>query len=127
MQRRSFITALAAMSVAAPAGGAAALPARTERILFRSYVTQLNVVVLDGLQAELQHAELALEPAPERAFDPASLAVRTGTGDLLGYLPGTHSRILGPLIKEGFQLTPRPVAARSRPRPSLEVDIWLAA
>lgn len=125
MQRRAFMAAFAALGAAGTTGGALATPAGGERVLLKSYVTRLDAGLLDRLAASSVSVKLRLRPARERRFDPSSLAVETSRGEVIGYLPGTHSRAVSPLIEEGFVVKPKAVAVRLQPRPALEVDIWL--
>ena len=125
MQRRAFMATLAALAAAGSSCTALALAARCERVLLMCYGTRIDASVLDRLSGAAEGEPLRLVPAPERRFDPASLAVETACGDLLGYLPGTHSRVLGAVVEAGFAVTSKALAMRRHPRPALEVDIWL--
>lgn len=128
MERRAFIASTLALLGAGSAGGAATAAAATRRPVVRSYVTGFRPEAMGVLPGLETGAGLALERAPDRRFDPESVAVRTGDeGVLLGYLPGTHSRILAPLLENGVSLRGRLVAAALDPRPTLRLDVIVAA
>ncbi len=53
-------------------------------------------------QAPEPNEILQLERRPERAYDPASIAVLRGDGSQLGYLPSASAGLLAALLDQGF-------------------------
>lgn len=103
MERRSFLTgaggALAALPFATGAAAAASGPTGGVGLL-RSYVA--NRDQFPQAQAPEPNEILQLERRPERAYDPASIAVLRGDGSQLGYLPSASAGLLAALLDQGF-------------------------
>jgi hypothetical protein len=121
MLRRSFVAASGSLSLA-PAAAAVAAGRPEERApeapLLRTVVTNLPPGVATGTR-------LVLKRAPERSFDPQSIATFTRDGQRLGYLPGRPTRVIATLMDQGVDVDAVVVDCRSGRRPALSVDVSL--
>lgn len=126
MKRRDFIASASGLAAAgATVGAAHAVPAGPSRVLVRSYATGMGVANASGSDVPRVGEKLMLVPDPQRRFDPDSIEIRTLSGTPLGHLPAIHSRILVRLIDHGMRLEGEVVAARTHPRPRLDLDVRL--
>lgn len=103
MERRSFLAGAGGALAALPFAAGTAAAARGEAGgigLLRSYVTNLDQ--FPQAQAPEPNEALRLERRPDRAYDPASIAVLRGDGSQLGYLPSASAGLLAALLDQGF-------------------------
>jgi hypothetical protein len=125
MLRRSFVAASGSLCLAPAAAAVAA--ARTDRTaleapLLRTVVTSLPASLPADVAAGTR---LVLRRAPERTYDPQSIAAFTIDGQRLGYLPGRPTRVVAALMDRGVEVEAVVVDCRSANRPALTVDVSL--
>ncbi|MCG6116142.1 MAG: HIRAN domain-containing protein [Mesorhizobium sp.] len=95
-------------------------------MLVRSYITGIRPAAFDQFVDADQGQVLRLVRNRHRRFDPFSIEVLSAHDELVGFLPGTHSRILAPIMEHGLALQARLVTARRWPRPAVQVDVEIA-
>jgi len=127
MERRVFFASMAGLAAVGSAGGIEAAPAPTSGVLVRSYLTNLTRGALDIVTVSGNGAQFRLARVRNRRFDPNSVEVRSEHGRPLGYLPGTHSRILAALMDHGVPLHARVGTVTKEPRPRIHLDVVLSA
>lgn len=134
MERRAFIASVAGLAAGSAAAAAAAMPdlgvmpaGQKSSVLVRSYLTGLTSDAVWNTATLESGNRLCLARAPERRFDPHSIEARSDTGELLGYLPGMHARILAPLLAHGLDLEARIVTLRHTPRRAMYFDVFLSS
>jgi hypothetical protein len=125
MLRRSFVAASGSLCLA-PAAAAVAAGRPEERApeapLLRTVVTNLPTTLPPGVTAGTR---LVLKRAPERTYDPQSIAAFTSDGQRLGYLPGRPTRVVAALMDRGVEVEAEVVERRSGHRPALTLDVSL--
>jgi hypothetical protein len=125
MLRRSFVAASGSLCLA-PAAAALAAGRPEERApeapLLRTVVTNLPASLPPGMATGTR---LVLKRAPERSYDPRSIAAFTRDGQRLGYLPGRPTRVIAALMDQGVEVEAVVVERRSGRRPALTVDVSL--
>ena len=90
--------------------------------MLRTVVTNLPANLPLGVAAGTR---LVLKRAPERAYDPRSIAAFTIDGQRLGYLPGRPTRVIAALMEQGVEVEALVVTCRSVGRPAVTVDVSL--
>ncbi len=123
MQRRAFIAGIAGAAAAGVPASAKTARSRSRSGLIRSYVTGLATGISGAGDLPAAGNVVALVRAPHRRFDKQSIAVLDREGRLLGYLPGTHSRILAPLIEHGLAFEGHVLSSKTMPRPALHLEV----
>jgi hypothetical protein len=127
MLRRSFVAASGGLCLApAAAAVAAGRPEESapEAPLLRTVVTNLPDSLPPGVATGTR---LVLKRAPERTYDPRSIAAFTIDGQRLGYLPGRPTRVIATLMDQGVEVEAVVVDCRSGRRPALSVDLSLSS
>jgi glycerol-3-phosphate O-acyltransferase len=133
MKRRNFMIGLGGAAIAglptAVLGGRAPdrLGRSQKRTLLSTYVTNVDDVLgREAIPVEAA-APVRLRRIPDRNYDPQSIAVETVGGVQLGYVPTNMGRILAPMLDAGLPLKAQVIGTRSIPRPTIKIEIAIAA
>lgn len=70
--------------------------------------------------------EVRLVPEPSNVHDPFAVAIVTGSGAMLGYIPRAENRTISRLLDQGERIRCRIVEVRPEAEAwrSIEVDVW---
>lgn len=119
--RRAFLAGVGGLAALAPSIATGA-GAPVEIALPASYATNLPERLPRSVAAGMP---LRLVREPERPYDAASVAVLSGDGERIGYLPTIQSRMLAPLLDAGLSARGEVVAAGTSPRPFVRLNLFL--
>ena len=110
MERRDFLKYLGIASVL-PAIGTARAASKEQsnsRILLGEFYVagfQYHEGMDSDVTAELRYKKkLLIDREPDNPFDPSAIKVMTASGQMLGYIPRKHNRVLASLADQGVRL-----------------------
>ncbi len=124
MYRRDFLKYLGIASVLPPiaTASAASQEQSSSRILLGEFGVagfQYHEGMRSDVAAELRFdKKLMIAREPDNPFDPSAIKVMTASGQMLGYVPRKHNRVLASLADHGVRLEAELVNY------SEELDAW---
>jgi hypothetical protein len=123
MHRRMFLAGAGGMLALSPLSSGKSHAAGGDVKILSTHVTNRDHFPNAGMPRP--NEVLILERAPQRAFNPFSIAVVTPAGQQIGYLPPASTGILAALLDAGF----RAFAIQPSHKPTGEpiVDVYLRA
>lgn len=122
VHRRIFLTGLGGAALAAMPIASAIAAQTSERVpLSNSYAVNLAITPQLDLSAG---RSLRLSREPERSFDANSIAIHAGR-HRIGYLPGTHSKFLAPLMDAGFRIDANVAELKQQPSAHLALELFI--
>jgi hypothetical protein len=120
MKRRAFLMGLSSGVVGGASVGHAQTRSATDMPLVSTYIANLSA---DSRQLPARGERIVVNRDDAYAYDPHALAVRRSSGELLGYVPPIHSRIIGPMLCGGYEAHAWVEDSQFIPRPKVRIAL----
>jgi hypothetical protein len=122
MERRAFLMGLGGGLASGASVGFTQPQTAPGRPLVSTYIAN---VPADSRHLPARGESILVSRDDAYAYDPYALAVKTRSGELLGYVPPIHSRIIEPMLAGGYEAHAWVEESHSIPRPKVRIALTL--